>query len=632
MRITDPFRLLWRGTVPSRCASRRAILLVTLGVLFTAADSATQVPTSRPATRCLEISDDGAITLRGRAVFIDREGRTHTRPKGKGSLYLRPQRAPDGNFAEIMNREFEIVDGAWVATFRSRGRQAAVEPLEISLHGCEVDGEPVAADYTWSDVAAHAELVFELRAFTNRKYRVVDATTNIPLRAIEVFHDRGMSSLGRVHPVRMASLVQIVAAGTSPISLPVSEYAAAGPGRMTLWLRAPGYAWRSLDVSTTEGPDLEIGLLRSAALTVRVIGTLPRAQDEFCLRLYREDGKGHALAESDLADGLEIRFEDVAPGRYRARLEMCGLPERDMDFPFLSEAMVAVEPGGSAQIELTAAGVAVPWKVRLRGSIRFPAGWQVDRQRLELELEADEEAKWRRKPRQVQVEAIDPDGQEWRFDCPEILTGEYVLRVHPSQYQLPVSVRRLPTEEVQIEVPKPARVVCRLIDAETRLRCNHVNLSWHPFPTGLFATPRVETVVCAPDASEVCFPALPGRIRVFASGEDFVVEAKSLDIRPGVNEFELEVKPLYGLRIELRDGTERIPCSPETGWQAWLELPGGNAMVGPWRGQDVLVVLKPGEYILGLLPGGGYAPVAYRRVTIGRGAFPTVVVQVQKTK
>jgi hypothetical protein len=594
--------------------------------MVVAAAAAAQGPEARPKTPC-ETESDGSITVHGKVLFTDRHGREHERCEGRAMATLW---FPSGDRGMELGApaDLDIVDGEWRVTFVRRQFPVEGKPAHLSLHGCRIDGAGVFVEP--DKLPLEGELVFRLRAVAELRLEVLDAETRQPLDGVEVFRDREGHFEHLLHPGSGSSLHCVVPKARSPFVVPAEDDLSVG-ATVELWVRAPGHAWQMLRYLAKEGGTRTVLLAGAGALQVKVSGLLPTAVEKLAVRLYQGEAPESPSAEFPMRGSYPPAIEDLTPGHYEVRLEFGDWYRNPVR---LGRASIDVAAGKTTEVELQVTNSpAQPKRTSLAGIVVIPREWNAAPDAVCLDLrpiQGTERWTERQYLRAGDLRRGEREG-EYGFAFGDLPTGRYALRVEPGGHQQVVRLGASGTSDVRIEVPPPVEVTLTIVDGSSRRPRNGVSLLWNPeWPAGV-TSGSPESVHAEPDANQIRFVVPAGRIVVMGSGDDYELY-DTLRVSGDQREFEVETKPVYGVKVALYEGNARVPTGFSSGWEIQLtaaQKPGTRPRMG-YRGDDILIVYEPGTYVLSVKAPSGYRPVADRQVKLTAGAFPTIDIKVAR--
>lgn len=603
---------------------RMAFVLGALAALLQA-----QAP--RPADKppSCEIAKDGTVTVRGRVVFTDRAFRRQEAVTGSVQILLwyANEKIQIGD----PSADIDFVKGAWTASFR-RPEHATERPERLYFSDATVAGEPVILESDTLLLDGKAELVLRLRAIPELRVRAFDAATKQELANVEIWRSGGWDEAGGLHPGAEGELERLVDAGKSPVLVPPPEEVRPESATL-LWIRAPGYAWRGLEVMFAEGGVREAPLVRGGSAKIAISGKLPAA-GKVALRIHAADAgvRERPLLDLALADGPPGLLEHLAPGRYEARLE---LGDWYRDPQVLARAPLEIQAGSTASVELVAKEIASPERATLRGVFVVPAGWERAGEGPSVSLEpllgTD---RWTER-RRLHARDLQPGERagEHRFVFPDTVAGRYALVFEPSHYQKVVHVTKRGLSDLRIELPEPVEILVRVLDRDSKQPRKGVTLSWHPeWPPGVFGG-SLESASAAPDSNQVRLLVPAGKVVVMAHEQEFEVPTTRLDVAPDEREFEVFAQVRQAVKVAFYEGTTRIPAGIGSGWDvSLLTVDGAPVRTSHSSTESELTVLAPaaGIYVLRVTAPEEYRPVADRQVKLGPPPFPTIDISVAR--
>ena len=159
------------------------------------------------------------------------------------------------------------------------------------------------------------------------------------------------------------------------------------------------------------------------------------------------------------------------------------------------------------------------------------------------------------------------DDRTWHWSF-EVAPGRYQLKLWPLLTSVIVDVPESGLSGVDLAFPRIAEVAVVTVDATTRKRVPIEKLSWG---VREHLEGQVNHLSLYVDAEEepgrFRFHTVPGPVRLWAStipdGLDYGAASGTWDVVAGPNELELELAPVCGIRIVLRDGDATLPNSDD---------------------------------------------------------------------
>ncbi len=603
-----------------------------VGVLFAILCGTIQAQEPKPASKppTLEVAADGTVTVRGTARFTDRKRDVHDKVCGsvRALLWYRDDTGQDGTGTVV-----EIVDGVWTATFR-RPECNGQQPYQLSIREARIDDDPVILETTSLSLEDAKDFVLLLRAIPEMRVRAIDAETKKDLAEVEVFRgvSRGEWQVGALHPGPDEKLERIVESGKSPVVVPAPDEVL--PHMVTtLWVRAPGFAWFPLQVEFAEGGTREAPLVRGGSVKFAIAGKVP-GTGTVALRVYGSPGHDVSpLLDLSIERGAPKPLQDLAPGRYEARLEQGHWFRQPR---VLARAPLEIAAGIEASVELVVEKEVVePDRVTLRGVLMLPVGWERSGYGVSLQLEPLRGTDRLTVGRYCDDEDLlsGEKAGEYRFSFPDTVVGRYALIVHPSFYHHVVHVTKDGVSDLRIEVSEPVEIVVRVLDRDKKQPRTGLALNWHPqWPPGVLGG-SLEQAVPTANSNEVRILVPTGRIVVSATEAEFEVPQTTLDVSPNLREFEVFAVARNTVMVALYEGATRIPAGWGSGWGVSLLTVDGEFTpheVASGGGDVTLTTTTPGTYLLRVTGPDGYQPIKDRQVRVGPPPFPTIDIKVER--
>lgn len=465
-----------------------------------------------------------------------------------------------------------------------------------------------------------ARIEVRVREARTSVLRVTDAATGLDLDGIELLH--GGSHDTHRHPGAEHSSRALGSELVSPIDL--GQGLGLRVGTTVLLARAPGYAWGSIELEIGGGNLRVLELAPGGDLRLTFSGVDPAAA--LIARIRRaDDTSAEPLVESSVRSSDELALDGLLPGRYFAELGeswdargQLGAVEFEILPGATCEALLDI-PAPPPPERATAAGVVLlpkEWALeRLNGALRSlsPGGGNAN---LRFELAADE------------GEAL-----AFRWSAPDLPVGPLVLSLykplHNELLELPSGGRA----DFRIELQPPGELVVRLIDALTGERVRPPQLLWHPeFPPGVNGG-ALETVPYDEKLDGFLVRALPGRVRIAASGAGFEIPDPALRVEPGRNEVELAVRALTELEVVLLDGG--VPQPFPDGWALRVRTDSGAELrVFPIYSTALRRYRLPagGRYQIEFDPVPGYQGIPERAFDVLDGQLNRLEVPLEKQR
>ncbi|MCK6461715.1 MAG: hypothetical protein L6Q95_17675, partial [Planctomycetes bacterium] len=398
--------------------------------------------------------------------------------------------------------------------------------------------------------------------------------TGAELAGVEIVQHVGGFCLSELHPG--PGYVQLVADdAASPVTLPER------PGEQVYWVRGPEHAWMRVEVEQSFGGERIVRLPRAGSLDVRLSNFDPDSGAE--VRLYDPTGSHLLSWPSD----ERPRIESLAAGTYRVRVEI-GRWHRDPRC--LGEALVEVEAGAVKEVAIDVARVPGAERlVPLAGSLHVDPAWGDDVGWIHLSVDGED----------VPPGTDDPDvtlSKDGRWSVGRVPPGRYSVNVRPWTWCQMVDVGPSGNPDVKIVVPPPCDVEVRVLLSD-RDEAAPVHTLWWGMRQGS----------CLEDAASEA----PGRFRFraplgeieFDGDDDFTIEARVVELKPGLNRVTLRARRLYGFTIELEDAATGTKVPMHDGFCARITVAGvddpecrGDGTYSGSGSCGTVGVTKPGRY------------------------------------
>lgn len=394
--------------------------------------------------------------------------------------------------------------------------------------------------------------------------RVVDAATGKDLREVTVLENTVRGSRRFVRPPLDDSARQILKGADSPLSFPVRTHSS-----VLYWCHAPGHAWgRIILDDQSEGVEQVLSLPRTARLDVRVHNPPVREQAFLRLRLGDALDRWRLAFEADCPEvGSPLTLDDLQPDSFRVSVE---IGEASRDPLVLGQLHVDLQPDSQQTVELNLDDIpTIPNRAPLGGTLSLPLDWgPLEWSRLDSRIVLEQRDL--SAPLRDPLIRLEPDRMTV-LDASLGLYGWTAGPMIPGRYRF--SVRRfgvggefehLPdgSASPHIAIPPPADVVIEVVEMPggTPLPVNSVRWRWmetsdaRQNATNIVAlNPAASRIELRVPAGEVWFDALN---RQLGRGEN--IDGRTVTVRPGRNVVRLEKKPVFALRIELREGDALI--------------------------------------------------------------------------
>jgi len=435
---------------------------------------------------------------------------------------------------------------------------------------------------------------------------VTDARTGRALTDVEVFATTGPYPDEHPGPGRPGT--RIVGPADSPVAIP-GELPAIDlirPRKNAVYVRAPGYAFQLLYLTSVGEGEIEVGLESGGDLRVEIDG---EDRDRGTVLRVRAPGDP-PLCEGYLAAENRMEMKSLPAGRYRVAAEIGDWGD---DPWVLAHADVEVRAGESASVTLQLCPRPRPVRVPMAGRVVVPPEWNIGPPDLRfqlLDIPLDGEEVWRAVP----SGRLLPEGiGVYRFDAGEVQAGRWRVEVGDIGFATWLLVGY--SKGICIEVPPPATLHVRVVDAQTGYPAGTDTVKWRSMLEAGYRG-RIARRGSREGPIEVRVPA--GRTRVSCVNRDnyWSDATVAVDAVPGVNDVLLEVTAGALIRIELReDGILRSWPGFDDEFDLLLEHEPTGRPVSDWvlyptrERWSYLRVLEGGKYRIRFTPPAGYEPI-----------------------
>ncbi|MBI1854209.1 MAG: hypothetical protein HYR85_28050 [Planctomycetes bacterium] len=542
-------------------------------------------PTTKPSA--------GTQSISGTIVVVDAEGVEHRTESGSFRLY-----DSDGHGAAAVT--VGVAAGSWRAEV-GVGATLSVQRIVLGEHPAVW----VSDDRQFQSVVDNP---IELRARWPARslLHVREAATGRELPSVQLIegHVWSWTSVSTTHPGRaagrwfdgLASPIDLSELLVQPTKGPPSIYRVAN-----LSVRSAGLAWARIDVDLSSGGERFLDLVPGGDVDVHLVGEADLDGASLRVRAV-ERPEGRPYAQVKLGTDREIALESMVPGAYTMSVEF-GVSSTGP--VVLGSAAVQVVAGMRTRVDVVVRERPKLERVQLAG-IQHPHAEMDDAR-------------------------SDGDDDVFPFHVAALSPGRYEVETDQPLYAAVIDVPDGGRDDVMIEIPPPAHVSIRVVDAATGSDAAVESVLWY---TAIAAENGGGTVNDARRDSSTArfeFDAPRTTIVAWAGGIAHSGEQLRLDLHDGRNEGEIRVAATCGVRLRVVEGDATLPWNWE--WRPRLTaLDGdgretGNSSDG--RGHT-LIVTKPGRYRLTMKKIDGYRDVPEQEITIGEGQYAEVVLHLER--
>lgn len=557
------------------------------------ADASTTGPAAPPGA----LDARAAFTLHGTIVVVDERGVEHPGESGTLALGLwRGQRADPV--------ETSVVEGRWTLT---------TDPCNsISVDSALLGGHmayALAGQDRWPvspDGRLDLHVVYPPVLVLNAR----DARTNEHVRRLEVVPTVGNAFDAPLVPPFRNGKWKIEIQGDSPLAIRPEEIADSPVARI-LYVKAPGYAWSHTSFDRRVGGEVFVELRPGCGLDVRVIGadTSGKATLQLAERL-----RPWPLLEEPFKGRASIALEDLPPGAYTLYSRIGNWADHPTE---LGRVDVDLTPERRASVELVLTAPPPLERAQLSGVIVLPAAWQVATPKLAARF-LDPALDDRPNPAGFEYEVVETTAEStthaWRMHPSQV--GRYELNLKEPLYATVVELHPGGTSGVRIDVPAPATVSVRVVDAVSQSEVSIGAIQWRPHVEGGARGGRTSTVTRAASGGTFDFRCPIGMIEVVSNGaigQGYASPTLVSTIGPGHNDVVLALTKACGVTVRVRAGDQALDASAFGGVSVTAVDGDGRMTSGRMTDKLSTVMLsKPGRYRVALhqpVPGFTYEPV-----------------------
>lgn len=556
-----------------------------------------------------------AVRLSGTIVVVDEQGREHAGEDGGFSFVL--WSGDTGSWHAVT-----VADGRWSTSL------APEEPLDaLALEGVRLGDRAATPEPPWAArfvVSDGSELALRVRWPPRSVLHVRARASGSELAPVLLVEVNDWPARYNGHPGRAAEEARDL--GPSPIELPASSTGLVGT--RTLYARSPGFAWGRIEIDERSGGERTLELEPAGTLEVRWTGA--SADPAARLRIF---GSGyHPVFEAELANS-GVLAEDLAPGTYTVKAQVGEVWREPL---VLAQTTAEVVAARHTQVNLSLAEVPVQAHVPLSGTLVVPRAWELADFSLGFGLLdtalAGFEGSFSIERGGMQPLDTSPGAPPsvFAWSAGNVQPGRYEAGLDALGFSVVLVVGPAGLADARIEVPPPAEVRVRCVEASTGLPAVGTFVSWRcKVPEGVRGWSSRHASHEETDSPGVFRCRTPlGPVLFNCSGGGFAWKSVELVVEPGRNEVVLELARVASLAVILRDGATVVP------WELDL-VPGLSALEGQaesrsWTragGEVTLHMSHGGRYMLTIPPIAGYEPSPPTEVELVQGETREHVVE-----
>ncbi|MCC6406568.1 MAG: hypothetical protein IT453_05360, partial [Planctomycetes bacterium] len=471
----------------------------------------------------------GSVRLHGTIELVD--GTPRTPREGWFHLFVNHGEGFDPSNATVR-------DGAWFLDVPAGFDDYAVGRMEL-------DGAPARCERVVADRPLRGSLHLDARALRPTLVHVVAPGTGREFSAdVEL-----VASEDSVLPSVPNAALSV--RGKSPLELPQFSSGGLVPEQWLeherWWVRAPGYAWKRIDVDLALGGEQTVELAPAGVLIVDVAeGT---SREGLSVRLSR-GGETSLLPQWAPTQPEPWIFESLAPGDYRVLVQRYA--QSAIELVAELDARVVAGEATELAINLTPREAA-QGEMPLFGTLALAPEWNgvaftVQLARLTGSYE------WVARPT---VSELGPN--LWRWDAGRLERGRYMAYVRPFLASYVFDYDPANASNFALVIGPPADVCVRLVDSRTREPVRDEHVSWYGMPPSEPSGISPERAPFDRERDGYCFRAAAGEIVLCFSDAEQAIRFEPAKVKPGANTVEIAYAPYVRVRCFVVQDGKRVP-------------------------------------------------------------------------
>jgi hypothetical protein len=590
------------------------------------------------------------IRIDGRAIAIDREGKEHPNENGKFTAWIGPG-------VDSRNETVRVVDGRWTLVAR---RNALLSIAKMKL-GSEAALVSDGTNFKHGGIPVPADGLLTVRGtwLPKTTIRVVDGAGGGAISNVSVVTGLAPTRDDAMDPSTLSFGTAVVATGDSPVQV---EWRSGVLSKIRYWVRAPGYAWESLEIDHVKGGEHTVALEHEGTFVVKWNALPP---DGAAVRLYRADAKDtnycsrqkmvfearadphrreHAMdpdAQFPCGTAESIRIDAIKRGRYLIAIEVGDKDAR----PFvLGERWIDVALGDSGTFEVILGSMPEVASGSISGILVLAP--ESEGSNAWISVSQSDAFDSRRSGRKViclrDMEPIVGKPREYAWHTESLPVGEYRICAMPGPISKSVELTSEGLRDLRLELPTMVTVNLHLVDADTGAGIEADNVEWKtdedraPPEVGWYSS-MMSIARRTKESGVWTFLAPAGFIDVEVTARGYTPSwTERIDVVPGRSELTIRAARAMGVRIRVVDKATNSPIEgDDVAFYGLVDPVDGNDKTDQlWHGGPVAVayVTTPGKYRIRLRPPDGYKKPKNKIVTIEKGQFTDVVFALEKSE
>jgi hypothetical protein len=595
--------------------------------------------------------------LTGTVVVTDESGSEHCEESGLFSMLLRK-----GKDLDSQTRVIE--GGRWTITV-PEGARIEVQEITLGKRLTFIDGEKTITPPETGDV--------QIRAFWPPRtlLHVKDSATGAELPLVELAMSKRVFNEGDEHP---GGIAKTVASGiASPIALAEAlgqnVFRGNDSGRLSMFARSQGYAWKNFSLDLRTGGDQTVNLDRGGTLEVMLSGYENRSPSYLYLRKAEPDEQREGeedlqqeAPDNDIPEAFKrillkrkklegwsvvptakiplrknglIRIESLHPGSYLAGAEAGTM---FFDSRELGRVVAEVAAGRTTSVDLRVNMPPSQALVPLSGSLHIPAAWKTESFSLSVRLLDPPRFKVPifQSLRSCEFERqAGKDETVYLWNAGKVQAGLYNLEVDHPRFVTSLTVGPRGATAVQLFVPPPGLVSIQVVDRETREELTAPGLSWFSVSPAGTAIGSPQEIGFDKTTGRFEFKAPLGKICIRFLHDDYRpggFQDDPFEVRAGENHFTLEADRTLGFLLVVMCGEKVMTWNDN-----WNVIPipvekSDTAEFTSWKMHSEgmrIGVGAPGPYRFDFPHLDGYRPVPTQEVLVCRQEFVRHVITLE---
>ncbi len=438
--------------------------------------------------------------------------------------------------------------------------------------------------------------------------RVVDRATGVDLDKLEIV--RGAAGINDdPHPGTQYDARVLERAGRSPLDIDALERRGAVAFELASYvIRAPGYAWGSVQIDRRVGGALVLALERGGELEIVLRGAKPPSEARLRLR-ESVDAPLRPVIDEELVGRDHLLIEGLHPGKYEVEVSLGAWTRPGARY---GSTECGLDAGQREQVVLDLEAIASAEYAAVDGFVLVPDAWHAEPISVFFKFQGD--ALQGQSPR-VQVStapgpAASPGYTAFRFLAPKLQVGSYLADIDGYGVSIPLEVPPGGLSNCTLEIQAPVEVRLDVVDDVGGERIAAATLHWSVFnDTGKFGGGLYELAMQASTDAPFVVRAPAGGLQVMCSAEGYEFQHAILTVAlPGPAEHTLRMKRSCGIALSLYDGETRLVFSD--GFEAEVRAVDHDGTVNSWT-SGVFVraytLSQPGAYRVSIPQVPGYA-------------------------